>query len=188
MTVSVEKPGLLGRGRRIVLWHLGVLVTAVVFGIIGLGAAGFRVNVTPSEPLGLWRIVGVDRALQNGDRVFVCPPATDVMRKALRRGYLRPGLCANGFAPLIKTVAANSGQRIEIGGVVRIDGRPLPHSRLMPRDGQGRRMVAFAGGAVPPGEIYLHSDFPGSFDSRYFGPLPVESVLGLAQEVWTYAP
>lgn len=188
MRVSVEKRGLPGRGRRTVLWYLGIAAIATFVGIVGLGTAGFRVNVTPSEPLGLWRIVGVDRVLQNGDRVFVCPPVTDVMREALMRGYLRPGLCTGGFAPLIKTVAANSGQRIEIGGLVRIDGRPLPHSRLMPRDGQGRRMVAFAGGAVPPGEIYLHSDFPGSFDSRYFGPLPVESVLGLAQEVWTYAP
>ncbi|MDM9621925.1 conjugative transfer signal peptidase TraF [Rhizobium sp. AC44/96] len=188
MTVPVEKGGRLGHGRRVALWRLGVSAIAALFGIIGLGATGFRVNVTPSEPLGLWRIVGVDRVLQNGDLVFVCPPVTDVMREALMRGYLRPGLCTGGFAPLIKTVAANSGQRIEIGGLVRIDGRPLPHSGLMPRDGQGRRMVAFAGGAVPPGEIYLHSDFPGSFDSRYFGPLPVESVLGLAQEVWTYAP
>jgi type IV secretory pathway protease TraF len=41
---------------------------------------------------------------------------------------------------------------------------------------------------VRAGEVYLHSDFIGSWDSRYFGPVPVSGVLGLAQEVLTYAP
>ncbi|MDR6758735.1 conjugative transfer signal peptidase TraF [Mycoplana sp. BE70] len=109
------------------------------------------------------------------------------MRQARARGYLRHGLCAGGFAPLIKTVAATAGQRIEADDLVRINGRSLPHSRTMRKDGQGRRMEPYGGGIIPPGAVYLHSDFPGSFDSRYFGPLPVENVLGLARKVWAYA-
>ncbi len=149
---------------------------------------GFRVNVTPSEPMGLWRIRPLDRSVQIGDLVFVCPPVNEVMREARSRGYLRRGLCAGGIAPLIKTVAATAGQRLEITASVRIDGCSLPHSEVALADGQGRAMVPFADGIVPAGTIYLHSDFPGSFDSRYFGPLPIDGVLGLAQEVWTYAP
>jgi len=38
------------------------------------------------------------------------------------------------------------------------------------------------------GTLFLHSDFVGSYDSRYFGPLPAEGTLGLAQEVLTFAP
>ncbi|MBB4103128.1 conjugative transfer signal peptidase TraF [Allorhizobium borbori] len=156
--------------------------------IVLLGGQGFRVNLTPSEPLGLWRIVKPDRPILVGDLVFICPPNTDAMRKARARGYLRFGRCAGRVAPLIKTVVATSGQMIEIHDVVRVDSRPLPHSRVAPLDGKGRKMERYDGGVIPPGTVFLHSPFSGSFDSRYFGPLPMDGILGLAREVWTYAP
>jgi len=153
-----------------------------------LGGQGFRVNLTPSEPLGLWRIVKPERPILVGDLVFICPPNTDAMREARARGYLRFGLCAGSVAPLIKTVMATSGQAIEIADDVRVDGQPLPHSRVSRVDGQGREMVRYDGGVVPPGAVFLHSEYPASFDSRYFGPVPSDGILGLAREVWTYAP
>jgi conjugative transfer signal peptidase TraF len=110
------------------------------------------------------------------------------MHKARARGYLRFGLCEGLVAPLIKTVVATAGQAIQISDVARVDGRPLPHSRVSGVDGQGREMTPYDGGVVPPGTVFLHSEFPGSFDSRYFGPLSMNGILGLAQEVWTYAP
>lgn len=158
-----------------------VLVTA---GAVG----GLRINMTPSEPLGLWRLVTLDRSPTVGDVVFVCPPENDAMHEARRRGYLRSGLCPGGFAPLIKTVIATAGQRVEIGSVVRIDGVAIANSAVSKRDGKGRQLAAFPGGIVPAGTVFLHSSFLGSYDSRYFGPLPVYGILGLAQEVLTYAP
>lgn len=167
-------------------------ITSYTFFTLGLlvllGGQGFRVNLTPSEPLGLWRIVEPERPILVGDLVFICPPVTDEMRAARARGYLRFGLCKGWIAPLIKTVVATSGQTIEVSNEVRVDGSSLPHSRVAPIDGQGRAMLAHDGGVVPLGAVFLHSAFPGSFDSRYFGPLPMDGVLGLAQEVWTYAP
>lgn len=156
--------------------------------IVLLGGLGFRVNLTPSEPLGLWRIVEPDRPVLVGDLIFICPPDTNEMREARARGYLRFGLCEGRVAPLIKTVVATSGQAIEISDDVRVDGRPLPYSRVSGMDGQGCEMTPYDGGVVPSGTVFLHSEFPGSFDSRYFGPLPMDGILGLAQEVWTYAP
>jgi len=172
------------RGRLLALaFGSGMLVA-----IAGLGLLGFRVNLTSSAPIGLWQIRSLDRPVQRGDLVFVCPPMTAVMREARARGYLRPGLCPGDVAPLIKTVAATSGQIIEIGDEVHIDGELLAKSRLMARDASGRPMAPHRGGQIMPNMIYLHSDFPGSFDSRYFGPLPTHNILGLAQKVWTFAP
>lgn len=188
MTVSIEWVASSRRSRRAAVLLLAASAVVMFAGIIGIGAAGFRVNLTPSEPLGIWRILPLDRPAQVGDLVFVCPPVSDVMLEARARGYLRHGLCVGGFAPLIKTVAATSGQHIKLDNVVDIDGRSLAHSQPMSRDGQGRQIMRYGGGVIPPGAVYLHSDFPGSFDSRYFGPLPVKNVLGLAREVWTYAP
>ncbi|MBX5241983.1 conjugative transfer signal peptidase TraF [Rhizobium sp. NLR22b] len=160
--------------------HLGAILVAW-FG-------GYRINLTPSEPLGLWRIVKFDRAADVGDLVFICPPRTAAMQEARSRGYLRSGLCPGGVAPLIKTVIAVAGQRVEVAVSVRVDGRDVARSKLADRDGEGRSLTPFGGGIVPAGSVFLHSSFPGSYDSRYFGPVPASGVLGLAQQVLTYAP
>ncbi|WP_244427723.1 conjugative transfer signal peptidase TraF [Sinorhizobium fredii] len=160
---------------------------AVVLVVTAL-AGGYRINLTPSEPLGLWRIVPLDRPAAVDDLVFICPPATAEMREARARGYLRSGSCPGGIAPLIKTVIAVAGQHVEIGASVDVDGREVSSSSLAQRDGKGRPLAPFPSGVVPSGYVFLHSAFPGSYDSRYFGPVPASGVLGLAQEVFTYAP
>lgn len=149
---------------------------------------GLRINITPSEPLGLWRIERLDRPLAVGDLVFICPPRTAVFAEALASGYLRRGLCSGGMAPLIKTVVAASGQSIEIGRDVHIDSEPLPHSTIRDVDAAGRPLHSFAGGLVPAGYLFLHSSFAGSYDSRYFGPVPVDGLLGLARPLFTFDP
>jgi conjugative transfer signal peptidase TraF len=154
----------------------------VVTGVIGR----YRINLTPSEPLGLWRIEELHRPVAIGDLVFVCPPKTAQFDEALRRGYLRRGLCAEGFAPLIKTVVALPGQRVEISDQVFVDGRPVPFSLVVFRDGEGRAIVTDPGGVVPAGTLFLHSPYAGSYDSRYFGPVPDAGLLGLARPVFTF--
>ncbi|MBA1344921.1 conjugative transfer signal peptidase TraF [Rhizobium sp. WYCCWR 11146] len=149
---------------------------------------GFRLNLTPSEPLGLWRIVALQRPVEAGDLVFICPPPTASFEKARRRGYVRRGLCPSGFAPLIKTVAALPGQHIEIGANVTVDGRPLASSIVRASDGEGRPITPFKTGIVPLRNLFLHSSFASSYDSRYFGPVPETGLLGLARPVLTFDP
>lgn len=61
--------------------------TIVMFAIIiGLGTVGFQVNLPTSEPVGLWRILQLDRPILVGDLFFVCPPVSDVMLEARARG------------------------------------------------------------------------------------------------------
>ncbi|MDK1376396.1 MULTISPECIES: conjugative transfer signal peptidase TraF [unclassified Sinorhizobium] len=165
-------------------------ISAAAIALVALTGflGGYRINLTPSEPLGLWRIVPLDRPADIGDLVFICPPDAASTREARVRGYLRSGLCPGGVAPLIKTVVAVGGQRIGIAAAVTIDGRMLPTSTLAEKDGKGRPLTPFSGGVVPRGQVYLHSAFAASFDSRYFGPVPASGVLGLARGVLTYAP
>ena len=162
----------------------GLLIVLFAAGWIG----GLRINTTPSEPLGLWRIVPLSRSVLPGETVFVCPPDNAAMHEARERGYLRPGLCSGGFGPLIKTVIAVAGQRVDVTDHIAVDGVPIPGSRIIEKDAQGRPLRHDQSRMVRPGEVYLHSDFIGSWDSRYFGPAPESGVLGLAQEVLTYAP
>jgi conjugative transfer signal peptidase TraF len=173
---------------RSALFILGIsLSVALAISVVGI-VGGFRLNTTPSEPLGLWRVETLDRPVQIGDVVFVCPPLTAAITEGFERGYLRSGLCPGGFGPLIKTVAAVAGQRVQIGTAVVINGQPIDHSQLVERDGQGRALRPYRGGTVPAGEVFLQSPFVGSWDSRYFGPVPASGILGLADQVLTYAP
>lgn len=164
----------------------GLIAVSAIAGLGLLG--GFRINLTPSEPLGLWRIVPLDRPLAVGDLVFVCPPRGPVSTIGLERGYFRWGSCPGHVAPLIKTVAALSGARIDVVNEIVIDGVALPHSRLSFRDGAGRQLAIWSGGIVPAGQFFLHSPFAGSYDSRYFGPVPLSGLLGLARPVLIVDP
>lgn len=173
--------------RQVLLFLMG---TAVVMFALAATAVmgGYRLNLTPSEPLGLWRIEELQRPVAIGDLVILCPPTTAVFAEAWRRGYLRRGLCARGLAPLIKTVAALPGQRVEFTDHVLIDGRPLPAWWVRGRDGEGRALTSDPGSVVSPHHLFLHSSFASSYDSRYFGAVPDSGLLGLAQPVITFDP
>lgn len=145
--------------------------------------AGLRVNLTPSYPLGLWRIEPLARKTAVGDRIVICPPQTSAFELARERGYLGHGLCPGWFSPLIKTVVAVAGQYVVMEGDVAVDGVHLAHSTVRPIDGEGRVLTPDPGGTVPGGRLFLFSEFADSYDSRYFGPIPEAGVLGLAHAV-----
>lgn len=172
--------------RRLLVATLLAILPVVLF--VGGWLAGLRLNVTPSYPLGLWRIVPLHRDVAVGDLIFICPPRSADFDLARRRGYLRSGLCPGWFSPLIKTVVAVSGQRVEVATAVTVDGTRLAHSDVRRTDAEGRPLPVFAGGVVPSGQVFLHSNSAGSYDSRYFGPIPAAGLLGLAEPVLTLAP
>lgn len=174
--------------RRGAIMLLSTSMVVIACLITAAAVGGYRLNLTPSEALGLWRIEALRRSAEVGDLVFICPPATAMFEEARRRGYLRPGLCAGEFAPLIKMVAALPGQHLEITDHVVIDGRSLAASTVRKADGEGRTLTPYPGGIVPSGHLYLHSSFASSYDSRYFGPVPDNGLLGFARPVSTFDP
>ncbi|MCA1408831.1 conjugative transfer signal peptidase TraF [Ensifer sp. IC3342] len=188
MTIPLIEMALKRRRKKALLLGFAPITMALLGMISVAWFGGYRVNLTPSEPLGLWRVVRLDRPAAVGDLVFICPPQTTAIREARARGYLRPGLCPAGVAPLIKSVVAVAGRRVDVGTSVSVNGRLVPSSTLAQRDAWGRQMTPFSGGIVPADYVFLHSAFAGSYDSRYFGPIPAAGILGLAQEVLTYAP
>lgn len=167
-----------------------IVASAVVLAILtGIGfVAGLRINLTPSYPLGLWRIEPLARHVAVGDRIFICPPPVEPFGLARNRGYLGRGLCPGWFSPLIKTVVAVAGQHVVIDGNITVDGIRLAHSSVRAIDGEGRALTPDAGGIVPTGKLFLFSDFAGSYDSRYFGPIQADGVLGLAYPILVVDP
>jgi len=83
----------------------------------------------------------------------------------------------HGPLPLIKRVVGLAGERVTIAnGRVFIDGVPLDEPYLDQGTwGDGRSWV------VPPLHIFVMGDNRGdSLDSRIFGPVPIDQVLGHA--------
>jgi conjugative transfer signal peptidase TraF len=151
------------------------------------GAAGYRINTTPSVPVGVWRISPASAVARNAV-VVICPPDSETFRLARSRGYVPHGGCPGGYRPLFKPAAALAGDVVTVTAEgLAINGVPVPNSRALVRDGAGRAMPRVAAGHYPvaPGTLWLvSSGNPSSFDSRYFGPLLAARVQGIARPVW----
>lgn len=135
-------------------------------------------NITHSVPTGLYWVSNKS-ALTVGDRVAIAPPPA--LRKLLaERGYLPIGV------PLLKRVGAAPGQTIcRDGSDLMIDGKLAAPVRM--RDRAGRPLPVWTGCIVlGADEVFLLNEAqPDSFDSRYFGPLSADAVIGKAHPVWT---
>lgn len=142
------------------------LLFAVIWLALACGlvfAAGLRFNPTPSLPKGIYRIV--PGTPEKSELVSFCLEG-EFAELALERGYLEPGSCPSGLRPLLKRLAGLPGDLVD----------PYSHP-ICAVDSHGRFMSpALVPGVVPPGMALVLADHPGSFDSRYFGFVPLDSL------------
>jgi conjugative transfer signal peptidase TraF len=133
---------------------------------------GLRFNPTPSLPMGIYRLApGLP---EKNDLVSVCLQG-EFAELALERGYLEPGSCPSGLRPLLKRLAALPGESV--------DPSAFPIRSV---DSQGRSISpVLMPGVVPPGMALVLADHPGSFDSRYFGFVPLDR-LQRVEAVWLW--
>jgi conjugative transfer signal peptidase TraF len=159
---------------------------ALFWGAALLGHAhGFRINHTPSLPVGLWRIEPSRGPIERGQIVSFCPPDTPFFRRALAQRWIGHGRCHGGWVPLLKPVVAIPGDRIALGATgITVNGRAIAGSARM----------ALGAGEIPAGSYSLKSDevwvistsHPRSLDSRYFGAIGQSRIDGIARPVWVW--
>ncbi|MDJ0448807.1 S26 family signal peptidase [Methylocystis sp. JR02] len=135
-------------------------------------------NATASTPTGLYVLRPV-RQLRSLELIVLHPPERI-------ESYLADG----GFLPkgvlLLKHVMALPGQTVcRAGDVVTIDHVEVGAAQS--RDHLARPLPRWNGcRTLQPGEVFLmNPTMPDSLDSRYFGPLPVASILARAVPLWT---
>src|SRR5690606_11385346 len=164
-------------GRRPMAWSALASAVACMWFAFAEPPVQVVYNASDSVPGGWYRIVPTE-SVAVGDLVLVRLPA-DVASLAARRGYLPAGV------PLLKPVAAGPRQRVcATGARMRVDGRVVAHARA--QDRAGRAMPRWTGcRELGADEVLLLSTrHAESFDGRYFGPVPLGSVLGKAQPLW----
>jgi conjugative transfer signal peptidase TraF len=169
----------------------GPAVTASAIGALMLGvlfAQAVGLRATASMPRGIWRVEAGGVQIERGEVVGVCLPDRPEIREAARRGYIPAGTCPGGREPLIKPVAAIPGDLVTVTARgLAVNGEPVADSGALDKDSAGRPLRPIAAGAyrVPADAVWLLSEHdPRSFDSRYFGAVPVANIQGIARPVW----
>ena len=148
--------------------------------------AGLRVNLSGSMPIGLYRVSS--RPPVKGDMVLACLPA-DVAVFARSRGYVPNGRCPGATAPIGKVVLALAGDSVEVTAEgLLLNGHAVRNTRPLAVDAAGRSLRRFPDGTYVVGqdEMWLYSPYSKrSFDSRYFGPLPLSAIRNRVLPLWT---
>ncbi len=150
---------------------------------------GLRINTTASMPIGLYRVAPL--RLKRGAWVVFCLPE-EAAHVGLERAYLRRGSCPGGSQELIKEIAALPGDSVTLSASgLTVNGYTIPGAALHTVD-RARRMLAhapFGEKVVSPGELWvLGLDHRMSWDSRYFGPVPLDHVRAAAIPLLTFGP
>src|SRR2546426_785159 len=144
---------------------LGVLVLAAV-----VSTRWVRLNLSPSVPVGVYRLARLAPPLARGTLVLLPVP-----------GAVRPW----ASLPLLKPVAGIAG---DVACV--LDGRLTVND-----EDYGPVLTEAHGMALPQwwgctvvreGEVEVASKAPRSNDSRYFGPVPIAAVTAVAIPLWTW--
>jgi len=160
------------RAAVLIVAGIGIALLAV-----RLGTPFLVFNATASAPVGFYRVLAL-LPLRRGDLVLVRTPVS-VRTLAAERRYVPLTV------PLVKRVAALSGTTVCADGhKVIVDGRHVADRLSVDR--QGRPLPAWSGcRLLGADEIFLlMEDVPDSFDSRYFGPVPVEAAIGRLSPLW----
>lgn len=155
--------------------------------IWGSSAIPVRINWSSSAPVGLYTIFR--RApIARGDLVVVCLQSA-LAARGRARGYLAAGSCPNGTSPILKEVLATAGDRVELRSHgIAVNGRAIDRSPRRNVDSLGRslELVPLGRSVVRDGEVWvLGVRRERSWDSRYFGPIPASSLVGVARPLFT---
>lgn len=142
------------------------------------GSAGWRINLTESEPLGLYRLFPVRGAIPHGAMMELCPPSW--VTPSAFPFYMR-GDCPNGGRPMLKTVVGVPGDVVTVTrSGVWINGHELPHSgQLSKSQLYTRTQLPHPTGTwrLRSGQYWAYGSGANaraaadSFDSRYWGPV-----------------
>ena len=130
---------------------------------------------------------GSDYSLERGMLVLACLP-DEVAKLAYERNYIASGKCKGGYAPVGKYIQAIPGDEVRFTseGII-VNGSLLENSKPYAMDGEGRAMpVMLQDMVLPKDELVLLNNYAGSFDSRYYGPIPSRYVVGTLKPVITF--
>ncbi|KTD14360.1 conjugative transfer signal peptidase TraF [Legionella israelensis] len=174
--------------RKLTAW-ISIFLLSILSAVLLLIAMGFRINMTDSIPIGLYRISNI-KNLKNAFVIF-CPEDKPVFQQAKNRGYIGSGFCPGGYGYLMKKVVAIKGDIISVTDEgVLVNHQLISFSKPISTDGINRplpqwRTIDYQ---LKEDEILtMTSQSAWSFDSRYYGPVHLSQIKGIITPVWVKA-
>ena len=150
--------------------------------------AGFRINTSPSIPLGIYRTT--TSPLSVGSYVLLCPENKEPFITAQKRDYIGAGYCPGGLGYMFKRVAALPNDVITTtANGMYINGKLYPDSKPFKHDALNRVLPIWHAHQtrLKAGEVVLMTQGDkNSFDARYFGPLPQQQIVSVVRPVLTW--
>jgi conjugative transfer signal peptidase TraF len=145
---------------------------ALILISVCLPLAGYRVNLTHSLPIGVYRIT--HDPVKRGSLAAFCLEDPRYIDLARVRDYLAVGSCPSGLRPLLKEVMGLPGDVIGLRDtLITLNGQSIAGTALLKP------------GVIPPGKALVLSLNPSSFDSRYFGLVPLTN-LNSVDPIFTF--
>jgi conjugative transfer signal peptidase TraF len=156
------------------------LVCAAATGAV----TGARINTSYSLPLGIY--IRTDDS--HAQLVEFCP-VQPFAAESSERGYrTRGSACPDGAVPLLKPVVAVAGDVVVLAADgIRVNGKLLPKTAPLLRDGAGRSLHPWPFGSylVEEGTVWVASTYNrGSYDSRYMGPIRSGQIRAGLRPLW----
>ena len=155
----------------------------LLFSLLGLARhAGLYINMTASLPMGIYKVTLIDAQnaeIKVNDLVMI-PPSE----------YEETGIdsALNENRAMIKKAAALAGDVIDSDGQsIYINGSRLEYSNIYEKDKFNQTLPAQQYPyRVPQNSVYITSEHPYGYDSRYFGPIDLKHIKGRARIVFRF--
>ncbi|MFO0702181.1 MAG: conjugative transfer signal peptidase TraF [Nitrospira sp.] len=167
---------------------LVIVGVCLALGLFLAHQAGLRLNTTRSIPLGLYQMS--HDPIEKGAYVLFCPPQRQEFDLARERGYIGAGFCPGGYGNMMKKLVATSHDHISVTDEgVTINGNLLPLSRPIEADSGGQSLphLRLTNYILGPSDVLVMSDTnPNSYDARYFGPIPRDTIQSRLHPLLTW--
>lgn len=164
-----------------------LLFSFITFCVALISGVGFRFNLTPSIPLGIYKIS--KEKVDKGKYVIFNPAKSSLFDQAKDRGYLKKGVF-HEYMPLFKKICAVSGDSLSISREgVFVNGVLIPESRPINQDNLGRSLphLEIKEVILNRQQVALIGETFNSFDSRYFGIVEKKNISSVILDVYVWS-
>ena len=138
-------------------------------------------NTSSSLPYGIYHNVDTAGAqsLKINDLALVCLNRSHA-RTAFERGYIGFGRCTDGTAPVGKHVVAIEGDNVRIDADgIHVNNKLVDYSQPASTDSNGRALEHYSLDRILHENEYILANMSSdSYDSRYFGPVSSDMIIG----------
>ena len=171
--------------RRFATLYVAIVLSVTLVSFVAYGA-GYRFNLSPSVPRGLWKVGKSNEQTERPQRdgyVTVALEGNPGYQLAVDRGYLVSPMS------MLKRIVGVEGDFVSYDvceKAVTVNGSCVVMTQILSQDTEGRAMPSASFPMwLQKYQVWLSSENIRGYDSRYFGPVSSD-FLRKATPIWVF--